>query len=101
MTTHRALVLVPLAGSPFEPTAIHASNIRHSVGRAATLVVKDPQVSRNHAELEYRPTGWHITDLASLNGTFVDGVAVETAMLSNGTEIRLGPSCRVAVWAAD
>jgi len=34
-------------------------------------------VSREHAELRQTDTGWHVRDLGSRNGTFVDGVRAQ------------------------
>jgi len=42
----------------------------------------DPYVSRRHAEIVRMASGWGIRDLASTNGTRVNGVAVE------GSEVR-------------
>ena len=42
----------------------------------------DPYVSRRHAEIVRVASGWGIRDLASTNGTRVNGVAVE------GSEVR-------------
>lgn len=49
------------------------------IGRAPSndLVLTDPTVSRHHARLEWTQRhGPEVVDLASANGTFVDGVAV-------------------------
>jgi hypothetical protein len=63
-----------------------------TVGRSrdATLRLASPAVSRHHARFERRGGGWHVTDLASTNGTFVDGVRVERAPVAAGAEVRLG-----------
>ena len=46
------------------------------------IVVDDPLVSRFHAELRVRPDGRHeLVDLRSRNGTFVNGRAVDRAIL--------------------
>jgi hypothetical protein len=46
-----------------------------SIGRAAScdLAIADMTVSRLHARLERTPDGWVLTDLASTNGTRVNG----------------------------
>jgi predicted component of type VI protein secretion system len=46
------------------------------------IVVDDPLVSRFHAELRVRPDGrQELVDLRSRNGTFVNGRAVDRAIL--------------------
>ncbi len=44
----------------------------------------DGQASRRHAELTHHPDGWCLTDLASTNGTSVNG-----RRLTAGTSARL------------
>jgi two-component system response regulator GlrR len=57
---------------------------------SATLVIDDPTVSRVHAELQFRDDGIWVRDLASRNGTYVQGVRVEGAQLTEGAKLRLG-----------
>jgi pSer/pThr/pTyr-binding forkhead associated (FHA) protein len=62
------------------------------LGRAADndVVIRDPTVSRHHAELLGDPTGgYEIVDRGSRNGTFVNGRRVGRA--------RLGPSDRIGI----
>jgi pSer/pThr/pTyr-binding forkhead associated (FHA) protein len=62
------------------------------LGRAADndVVIRDPTVSRHHAELLGDPTsGYEIVDRGSRNGTFVNGRRVERA--------RLGPADRIGI----
>jgi transcriptional regulator with GAF, ATPase, and Fis domain len=56
----------------------------------AQVVIKDPTVSRLHAELDPRPDGLWIRDLRSRNGTYVGGVFVAEARVSSEREIRVG-----------
>lgn len=50
----------------------------------------DPGVSGHHATIAYHPDGFYIADQKSTNGTFVNGLRVETAWLSTGDMIQLG-----------
>lgn len=50
----------------------------------------DPRVSRRHARLELEGGKLVLTDLGSLNGTFVNGSRTERAELKTGDLIRLG-----------
>jgi len=52
--------------------------------------IEDPAVSRLHAALEPREDGVWIRDLASRNGTWVEGIRVECARLEDGCRLRLG-----------
>ncbi|MBX7193104.1 MAG: sigma 54-interacting transcriptional regulator [Sandaracinaceae bacterium] len=57
---------------------------------SADVVIDDPTVSRLHAEIQIRDDGVWIRDLGSRNGTFVQGIRVESAQLGEGTKLRLG-----------
>ena len=54
------------------------------------LLVKEPTVSRLHAELDPRPSGLWVRDLGSRNGTFIEGVRVESGCVPDRGHLRLG-----------
>jgi transcriptional regulator with GAF, ATPase, and Fis domain len=54
------------------------------------LALDDSTVSRRHCEIQIKPEGTLIRDLASTNGTIVQGVKVTEAFLAQGTEFQLG-----------
>jgi adenylate cyclase len=62
------------------------------VGRALTsdIPVFDPTISRRHAEVTCDDAGVEVRDLASSNGTFVNGAKVEHARLTAGDVISFG-----------
>jgi pSer/pThr/pTyr-binding forkhead associated (FHA) protein len=60
---------------------------RHS---EADLQLPMPDVSRRHCRFVRTETGWRVIDLASTNGTFVNGVRVQEAELHAGDRIRIG-----------
>jgi adenylate cyclase len=62
------------------------------VGRApaSDIPVFDPTISRRHAEITTDPSGVHVKDLGSSNGTFVNGVRVDSAILVSGDLIAFG-----------
>jgi len=62
------------------------------VGTAADndLVLSDDAVSRQHVELRLSSDAVRIVDLGSTNGTTVDGVRVNDAILAPGSLIRVG-----------
>ncbi|UIP58407.1 hypothetical protein DSM26151_12820 [Agromyces marinus] len=63
-----------------------------SVGRHpdAEIFLDDVTVSRKHAEFVRHGTAFQVRDLNSLNGTYFDGVRIETALLSDGAEVQIG-----------
>ncbi len=59
-------------------------------GQEADVQVVDTGVSRRHAELRREPTGVHLVDLQSTNGTRVNGRRVGTTRLRDGDVVELG-----------
>jgi hypothetical protein len=68
------------------------SQDRVRIGRGADCDIRldHPSVSRRHAELTIADSRWHLDDLGSKNGSFLDGVRTESAELELPTWIRLG-----------
>ncbi|AFM15954.1 ABC-type multidrug transport system, ATPase component [Mycolicibacterium chubuense NBB4] len=62
------------------------------IGRAGDndIVIPDVLASRHHATLVSTPAGTEIRDNRSINGTFVNGSRVETAMLTDGDTVTIG-----------
>src|ERR1700742_1888430 len=54
------------------------------------IVIHDVLASRHHAFLEPTPAGIEIRDANSINGTFVNGVRVGQALLSEGDVVTIG-----------
>jgi hypothetical protein len=78
--------------------AAHAISAKTSIGRnhEGELVVLASSVSREHAELRKTDAGWHIRDLGSRNGTFVDGTRAQGRVnLGERTLVKIGD---VALW---
>ncbi len=63
-----------------------------SIGRHpdSNLVLADPNVSRNHAEIRPQGERFVVVDLGSTNGTRVNGVRVDTQLLQDGDEVSFG-----------
>jgi len=68
------------------------SGERMTIGRSreCELVIDDPNVSRQHAELRKTIEGWMIADLGSTNGVKVNGKRVHEEVLRPGDKITLG-----------
>ena len=54
------------------------------------LFLDDVTVSRRHAVVRRSPQGYEISDLGSLNGTYVDHVRIETVGLHDLDEVQVG-----------
>jgi hypothetical protein len=63
-----------------------------TIGRMpdSTIVLADPNVSRNHAEIRPQGDGYVVVDLGSTNGTRVNGVKVTQHELRDGVEVVFG-----------
>jgi pSer/pThr/pTyr-binding forkhead associated (FHA) protein len=63
-----------------------------TVGRHpnADIFLDDVTVSRRHAEFHRHGNSFQVQDLASLNGTYYDGVRIESALLEEGAEVQIG-----------
>ena len=59
-------------------------------GTASDVVISDPTVSRNHAELSLAPEGIVVRDLGSRNGTFYLGQRLEKIILPPGSTFQVG-----------
>ena len=56
------------------------------------IVLRDPKVSRHHAEIVFERGFFVLHDLASANGTYVNGKRVRVAPLTHGAKLRMGNS---------
>lgn len=63
-----------------------------TVGRHpnADIFLDDVTVSRRHSEFRRHGSKFMIHDLASLNGTYFDGVRIDSALLDDGAEVQIG-----------
>lgn len=63
-----------------------------SLGRATgnDFIIDDEGVSRRHAMLECHGSHWHINDLGSTNGTWVNGQQVTRVRIVDGDELEVG-----------
>ena len=68
----------------------HPTRMLVGKSQACEVRLADPAVSRRHVALEVVQKRLRVTDLASTNGTFVDGVAVGVAFLTGGEVLRVG-----------
>jgi DNA-binding NtrC family response regulator len=84
--------LVLLVGRGGDARKLRLADRPVHVGRGPDndLVLADPAVSLRHCRLEPSAEGLVLRDLGSSNGTFVNTVRVERALIGPGVEIRAG-----------
>jgi len=73
--------------------ALSFSQLEVIIGRSAScdVILEDKTVSGRHARLAYHHGQWWLEDLASTNGTFLNGEPVSAAVvLTNGDQVRCG-----------
>jgi two-component system, NtrC family, response regulator HydG len=85
--------LVAIAGK-FQGTVLSITDSPAVIGResAAALCLPDASVSRKHSQIERDGEEFILTDLDSLNGTFVNDVPVKRRTLAHGDRVRIGNS---------
>ena len=94
------MVLILAAGDP-AAVAVPLAGRELTVGRGtpAGLLEDDERVSRRHVRVARSEHGWQIEDLASRNGTFVDGRQLAgTQTYGTPVLVRIG---RSLLWAVD
>jgi ABC-type multidrug transport system ATPase subunit len=86
LATKMIQAILPGSGTPEKPPG------SATIGRANDndIVIQDVLASRHHAFLVQSPLGTEIRDARSVNGTFVNGVRVGSAVLSEGDVITIG-----------
>jgi hypothetical protein len=84
---------VTVVSSERSPQSLHVGEGRRVLGRATTcdVVIEDPHVSHEHAQLDVTPQGAWLADLRSTNGTFVAGDRLQRReWLAVPSEFRVG-----------
>ena len=88
-----ATVVLQIAGRPGPAFRLDAAG-ENALGRASGSLVTlaDRLASRHHAAIRFdaEAATWMLRDLGSRNGTWLDGVRINTAVLSPGCQIRIG-----------
>lgn len=81
-----------VVGRASDARRVQLADLPVHFGRSAENDVRlsDNAVSERHLRLEPCEAGLLVRDLGSKNGTFVNGVRVHTALVTEGTRIRIG-----------
>ena len=82
----------PNVSQPLLLALDRAETDRLLIGRhhACDVVVANPTVSRRHAQLTWRDGVWILQDLASKNGTAVNGERVGRTTVQTGDILQVG-----------
>ena len=83
---------VVVISGPSKGTVVRLKGDQLSIGRdpANHLSLRDRAVSRKHFTISKTDVAFHLVDLDSHNGTFVNGIPVRRKLLSHGDTIRVG-----------
>ena len=87
MTPRLASIAGPLKGKTFVLTEEETAVGRESANQ---ICLSDPSVSRRHCVIKREGELFKITDLESLNSTFVNDVPVKERYLEHGDRLRIG-----------
>ena len=81
-----------MVSGPSKGTVVRLAGVQLSVGRdsANDLCLHDRAVSRRHFTISETDAAFHLVDLDSHNGTFVNGIPVRRKLLGHGDTIRAG-----------
>jgi hypothetical protein len=88
----RLVVLASPLGEP-QPGASYPLDAVTTLGRDVNngIVLDDPFASAEHAVLTFRGRSWFVEDLASTNGTYINGTPVDgVGPLGFGDELQVG-----------
>jgi Nif-specific regulatory protein len=85
--------LVAIAG-PLKGTTIPLLDMETIIGRDLTnqVTINDPLVSRRHCSIRNQGDEVHLSDLQSLNGTFINDENAQERLLQHGDRIKVGAS---------
>ena len=83
---------VVVISGPSKGSVVRVKGDQLSVGRdsANHLCLRDRAVSRRHFTISKTDVAFHLVDLDSHNGTFVNGIPVRRKLLSHGDTVRVG-----------
>jgi Nif-specific regulatory protein len=87
MNPRLAAIAGPLKGKSFTLVEKETSVGRESANR---ICLSDPSVSRRHCTIRQEGGLFKISDLESLNGTFVNDVPIKERFLEHGDRVRIG-----------
>lgn len=88
----RAMLAIDDAGSGRRHFIVKQKHLTIGSGADCDVVLKDPFVSKKHAEIRLSDHGFLLTDLNSTNGTIVNGTKIREGYVTKDQEFTLGKS---------
>src|SRR5262245_43775424 len=79
----------PLEGAVFPITD---ADVNIGRGPSNSICIADPLLSRQHCRITREGDVFNLQDLASFNGTFVNGVPIKQQAIEHGDQIKTGAS---------
>ena len=86
------ILQVQISAGGWDELPLHWPSVTLGRSKANQVILQDPKVSSQHAELSLGPDGWMIVDRNSSNGTFLEG-----QRLPPGTPVHLQAGQRVTI----
>ena len=88
------ILQIQVGGGGWDELPLYRPTLSLGRGTANQVILQDPKVSSQHAELSLGRDGWLVSDQNSSNGTFLDG-----QQLPPGTHVPLQPGQTVTIGA--
>jgi hypothetical protein len=90
--THEGATIVIRSGGGRSGEAFNVTGERMTIGRSpeAEIFLDDVTVSRRHAEFRRSGVGYTVSDVGSLNGTYVNRDRIDSVELNDGDEVQIG-----------
>jgi len=89
-SVERPSLRVTLSGGKQFVEILEADEVRLGRSLDCDLVLEDAGISRKHARICLVQGQWHVQDMQSANGVFVNATKVQDAVLNHGDELALG-----------
>lgn len=87
---HDVRIVVVAGGTLGQSYPLSGERVMLGRGPGVDLTFDDPEMSRQHAAIEYTAEGFRLRDLGSTNGVFVGGKKVEAATMKHGDRFEIG-----------
>lgn len=87
---HEARLVTISNGTVGHVYPVQASGTIYGRAGGYLVQIEDPEASKRHFRVYLLRDTWHIQDLGSKNGTFVNGQCVHSGVLRHGDSVKLG-----------